>query len=40
MPEHTVGTRQEWQEARQELATLEPKHAELSEEISKKRLAT
>ena len=38
MPEHRVGTRQEWQEARQDLAALEAKHAELSEEITRKRL--
>jgi predicted dithiol-disulfide oxidoreductase (DUF899 family) len=38
MPEHRVGTRQERQEARQELAALEAEQAELSEEIRKKLL--
>ena len=38
MSEHTVGTREEWQTARDELATLEARHAELNEEIKKKRL--
>jgi predicted dithiol-disulfide oxidoreductase (DUF899 family) len=38
MPEHRIGTREEWQEAREELATLEAQHAKLSEEIRRKRL--
>jgi predicted dithiol-disulfide oxidoreductase (DUF899 family) len=38
MPEHTTGTREEWQTARDELAKLEAQHAELNEEIKKKRL--
>jgi predicted dithiol-disulfide oxidoreductase (DUF899 family) len=39
MPDHTVGTREEWQAARGELAKLEAKHAEQNEEIKAKRLA-
>ena len=38
MPEHKVGTREEWQAARDELAKLEAQHAELNEEIKRKRL--
>src|SRR5688572_1120942 len=38
MPEHKVGTREEWQAARGELAKLEAQHAELNEEIKRKRL--
>src|ERR671910_385606 len=38
MPEHDIGTRAEWEVAREELAKLEAKHAELNEEIKKKRL--
>ena len=38
MSEHNVGTREEWQTARDELATLEAEHAELNEEIKRKRL--
>jgi len=38
MPDHKIGTRDEWQAARNELAKLESKHAELNEEIKKKRL--
>src|SRR4051794_27286858 len=37
MPEHTTGTREEWQAARGELAKLEAEHAELNETIKKKR---
>ena len=36
--EHKVGTREEWQAAREELAKLENEHAERNEEIKKKRL--
>jgi predicted dithiol-disulfide oxidoreductase (DUF899 family) len=36
--EHKVGTRAEWQAAREELAKLENEHAERNEEIKKKRL--
>jgi predicted dithiol-disulfide oxidoreductase (DUF899 family) len=38
MPEHTIGTREEWQAARAELATLEAEQAQRNEEITKKRL--
>src|SRR5881392_1207589 len=39
MTEHTIGTREEWQAARDELAKLEAEHAERNEEIRKKRRA-
>jgi predicted dithiol-disulfide oxidoreductase (DUF899 family) len=38
MPNHTTGTREQWQTARDELAKLEAEHAERNEEIKKKRL--
>src|SRR5262249_12652180 len=38
MPEHTIGTREEWQAARDELAKLEAEQAQRNEEIKKKRL--
>src|SRR6476620_9473981 len=38
MPEHTMGTREEWQAARDELAKLESEQAERNEEIKRKRL--
>ena len=38
MPEHRIGTREEWQAARDELAKLEGEQAERNEEIKKKRL--
>ena len=38
MPERKVGTREEWQAAREELAKLEAEHAERNQEIKKKRL--
>jgi predicted dithiol-disulfide oxidoreductase (DUF899 family) len=38
MPEHKVGTRDEWQAARDELAKLEADQAERNEEIKRKRL--
>ena len=38
MFEHNEGTREEWQAARDELAKLEAQHAELNEEIKRKRL--
>jgi predicted dithiol-disulfide oxidoreductase (DUF899 family) len=38
MPEHTVGTREQWQAARDELAKLEAEQAERNEEIKRKRL--
>src|SRR6202051_4326440 len=38
MSEHKVGSREEWQAARDELAKLEGEQAERDEEIKKKRL--
>jgi predicted dithiol-disulfide oxidoreductase (DUF899 family) len=38
MAEHTIGTREEWKAARDELAKLEAEHAERNEEIKRKRL--
>jgi predicted dithiol-disulfide oxidoreductase (DUF899 family) len=38
MPEHTIGTREEWQTSRGELAKLEAEQAQRNEEIKKKRL--
>src|SRR6266513_746890 len=38
MPEHKVGTREEWQAARDELAKLEAEHAKRNAEIKGKRL--
>ena len=38
MPEHKVGTREEWQAARDELAKLEGEQAAKNEELRKKRL--
>jgi len=37
MPEHTIGTREEWQAARDELAKLEGEQAKREEEITTKR---
>jgi predicted dithiol-disulfide oxidoreductase (DUF899 family) len=37
MPEHTIGTREEWQKARDELAKLEAEHAELTEKVTEQR---
>jgi predicted dithiol-disulfide oxidoreductase (DUF899 family) len=37
MPEHRIGTREEWQAARDELAKLEAEQAQRNEEIKKKR---
>jgi predicted dithiol-disulfide oxidoreductase (DUF899 family) len=37
MPEHKIGTREEWQAARDELAKLEAEQAERGEEIRSKR---
>jgi predicted dithiol-disulfide oxidoreductase (DUF899 family) len=39
MPEHKIGTREEWQAARDELAKLEADQAERNEEVKSKRLA-
>jgi predicted dithiol-disulfide oxidoreductase (DUF899 family) len=38
MTKHTTATREEWRAARDELAKLEAKQAELNEEVKKKRL--
>src|SRR2546426_3282218 len=38
MPEHTTGTREQWQSARDELAKLEAEQAERNEEIKRQRL--
>jgi predicted dithiol-disulfide oxidoreductase (DUF899 family) len=38
MPEQKIGTREEWQKARDELAKLEGEQAERNQEIKKKRL--
>ena len=38
MPDHAIGTREQWQVARDELARLEAEHAERNEEIKRKRL--
>src|ERR671927_1898589 len=37
MPEHTIGTREEWQAARDELAKLEAEHAALTEKVTEQR---
>jgi predicted dithiol-disulfide oxidoreductase (DUF899 family) len=37
MPEHKIGTREEWQAARDELAKLEAEHAELGQRATKQR---
>src|SRR6516165_5531712 len=37
MPEHRIGTREEWQAARNELAALEAEQAQRDEEITRKR---
>jgi predicted dithiol-disulfide oxidoreductase (DUF899 family) len=37
MPEHTIGTREEWQAARAELAKLEAEHAELDQKVTEAR---
>jgi predicted dithiol-disulfide oxidoreductase (DUF899 family) len=39
MSEHTIGTREEWQTARDELAKLEAEQAETNERITQKRRA-
>jgi predicted dithiol-disulfide oxidoreductase (DUF899 family) len=39
MPEPTIGTREEWQSARDELAKLEAEHAELTQKITEQRRA-
>src|ERR1700704_1058827 len=37
MPEHTIGTREEWRAAREELAKLEAEQETRNEEIARKR---
>src|ERR671925_1999917 len=37
MPEHAIGTRQEWQAAREELLKAENEHADRSEDLAMKR---
>jgi predicted dithiol-disulfide oxidoreductase (DUF899 family) len=37
MPEHTTGTREDWEAARQELAKLEAEHAELGRKVTEQR---
>ena len=39
MADHNVGTREEWQAARDELAKLEAEHAALTEKVTKQRRA-
>src|SRR5271166_4507900 len=39
MPEHKIGTREEWQAARDELAKLEAEQADRNAKIKEKRLA-
>jgi predicted dithiol-disulfide oxidoreductase (DUF899 family) len=38
MPEHRIGTREDWQGARDELAKLEAEHAQLNHKIKQQRL--
>src|SRR3954453_22542848 len=37
MPDHTIGTRDEWQAARDELAKLEAEHASLGQKVVEQR---
>jgi predicted dithiol-disulfide oxidoreductase (DUF899 family) len=37
MPEHTIGTQEEWQAARDELAKLEAEYAQLGEKVTERR---
>jgi predicted dithiol-disulfide oxidoreductase (DUF899 family) len=37
MPDHTTGTREQWQAARDELAKLEAEHAKLTEKVTEQR---
>jgi predicted dithiol-disulfide oxidoreductase (DUF899 family) len=37
MPEHTTGTREEWQTARAKLATLEAEYAQLGDKVTEQR---
>ncbi len=37
MPDHKIGTREEWQAARDELAQLEAEHAKLGQKVTEQR---
>ena len=37
MPENTIGTREEWQAARAELAKLEAEQAKLGQEVTERQ---
>jgi hypothetical protein len=37
MPEHKIGTREEWRAARDELAKIEAEHAELGQKVAEQR---
>jgi predicted dithiol-disulfide oxidoreductase (DUF899 family) len=37
MPDHNIGTREEWQAARDELSKLEARHAELGQKVTEQR---
>src|SRR6185312_1984074 len=37
MTEHTIGTREDWQAARDELAKIEAEHAELGRKVTEQR---
>src|SRR2546421_10270902 len=37
MPDHTIGTREEWQAARDELAALEAQYAKLGQQVTEQR---
>src|SRR5258708_12691796 len=37
MPDHSTGTREEWQAAREQLAKLEAEHAELGQRVTAQR---
>src|SRR5438445_13801474 len=37
MPDHTVGTREQWQAAREELAKVEAEHADMNRKVTEKR---
>ena len=39
MPDHTIGTRADWQAARDELAKLEAEHASLGQKVTEQRRA-
>ena len=37
MPEHKIGTREEWQAARQELLQREKEHTRMGDELARQR---